>query len=693
LDLIGGAARRVAPRSLRLRVIRLLQGGGVALAALLLAPATAQAHALVVRAEPAAGSSLAQVPHAMTITFSEAPEPNQSRVQVLDGSGRSVDSAPSHPVPGNALQLAVSVSPLLNGVYTVAWKTVSRDDGHASTGTFTFGVGPSAYAASAGPAPALAAPPTSASALVVAGHWIFYVGLGLLVGGAWVALFALGGGSRRLLVVTFLGALTMLAGLAVYGAAQAQADGTPLNELPTTSLGVGIVAQAVPGLGAAVCVELALWWRGRARSAALALATALAAATILVHVLTTHAASSHNTLFELTVQWAHLAAFATWIGGLVALLVAVGSQPSPAKTAAVRRFSQVAGVSLAVVGLTGLLRALDEVAAWNALLSTLFGQLVLVKVALLLALVALGGWNRFRSVPAVERSLRGLRRVGRLEVGVAGVTLVASALLTSLVPPALVQVAAKQPAPNRVVAQGSGAAAATGAATPAAQGGLAAVKASLEVSPGYPGTNRFTVRAYDPRTTRAIAGQVTLHFEMPSRPDVETSTLTLDRATDGSFGGVGTNLSLIGDWRITAVVQEAAASVGVPFQVACGPSPQQLHQMTMGGAPMVFGLALANGWKLQAYLTPGRPGRNTLHLAYTDQRNGPVEVSGTPAVTARQGTATRTLQILRLAYGTPTPNLFYAVATFTPGRWDFHVVATGADGARLDTTFSLTVSK
>jgi copper transport protein len=686
LNVIRGAAPRAAPhRPTTRHPARLIGGGAVALALLLLGPVTAQAHALVVRSDPAAGSTLVRVPRTVTITFSEAPELNLSRVDVTDSSGRSVTSGPSRPVPGSELQMAVPLGPLLNGVYTVDWKTVSKDDGHSSSGTFTFGVGPSAYAASAGPVPALAAPPASASALVVAGHWIFYVGLGLLVGGAWVALFALAGGTRRLLILTLLGALTMLAGLGVYGASQAVADGTPLGELPRTSLGVGLLAQAVPGLAAAGCVELALWWRGRTRSVALTLATALAAATILFHVLTTHAASSRYTVLELAVQWAHLAAFATWIGGLAALLVAVGSRPSPAKAAAVRRFSQVAGVSLAVVGVTGLLRAVDEVAAWNALASTLFGQLVLVKVALLVSLAALGGWNRFRSVPVVERSLRGLRRIGRLEIGVAGATLVASAVLTSLVPPALVQVAAKQPAPSRVVARGSA------ASVPGAQGVAAPIKASLEVSPGYPGTNRFTLRAYDARTSRAVAGQVTLRFEMPSRPDLEATTLTLDRGADGSYGGLGANLSLIGDWRITASVQQPAGAVEVPFQVACSPSPQQLHQMTMGGDPMVYGLRLANGWNLQAYLTPGHPGRNTLHVAYTDQRNGPVDVPSTPVITARQGSTSRTLTALRLAYGTPTTNQFYSVGSFTAGRWDFRIVATGGDGSRLDATFSLTV--
>jgi copper transport protein len=667
-----GTARAAVPR------LRLLLASAVLAAAVaLLLPVTASAHALVVRSDPAAGSSLAQVPPAVNITFSEAPETSQSSIVVVDSSGRTVSRGRATGVPNNALEMTVPLDSLLNGVYTVRWKTVSKDDGHASSGDFTFGIGPSAYAASAGPAPALAAPPTAASPLIVAGHWIFYVGIGLLVGGAWVSLFALRGGTRRLLVVALGGALLMIAGLAWYGVAQAVEDGTPLAALPGTSLGLGLVAQAVPGLVAAAGVEVALVRRGRARSIGLAVATAGAAVTILVHVLTTHAASSRAALLEVGVQWAHLAAFATWIGGLAALLIAVGSEPSPAKAAAVRRFSQVAAVSLAVVGLTGLLRAVDEVAAWAALVGTLFGQLVIVKVGLLLALAALGAWNRFRSVPAAGRSLRGLRRVGRLEVAVAGVTLVASAILTSLVPPFLVQTAATQPPTPVLVARA------------AAQ----TVKATLEVTPGYPGQNRFTLRAYDARTSRALAGTVTLHFEMPARPEVAGSTLDLTRAADGSYVALGDNLSLIGDWRVTAMVDQSSLALQVPFQVTCTPTPQQLHQMTMGAMPMVYGVHLSNGWQLQAYLTPGHAGRDTLHLSFTDQRNGPVVVSGTPALTARLGSTVRTLQVLRLAFGTPTTNQFYAVGTFSTGRWSFHVTATSEDGTPVSTTFSLTLGK
>ena len=113
----------------------------------------------------------------------------------------------------------------------------------------------------------------------------------------------------------------------------------------------------------------------------------------------------------------------------------------------------------------------------------------------------------------------------------------------------------------------------------------------------------------------------------------------------------------------------------------------------MGSREMVHGLLLANGWHLEAYLTSRRAGRNALHLIFTDQRNGPALVPALPVVTANQGRATRSFQVIRLATPRPTPNHFYMAGTFTAGRWTFQVAAETSDGTRLDPKFTLTLSK
>jgi copper transport protein len=647
------------------------------------APA-ASAHALIVSSTPAAGSDLTQLPKAVTVTFSEEIVPKLSSLTVVDSAGHKVNSAASHAVKGNALQLAVSLPTLHSGVYTVQWHTVSSDDGHATGGTFTFGVGPLAYAAMSGPAPALVSAASSASPLGVAGTWLFDSGLGLLVGGCWIALYGYPAAGRRTLILALGGGGALLLGLVLTGWSQMNTNGIPLGELASTSLGLGLIAQAIPGAAAGVGVALALRLplqlrlRDVWRRAALAVALVMAAVSAGAHVLTTHAASGRNADFELLVQWAHVAAYATWIGGLAALLLSLGTRSSPQKAAAVRRFSKVAGYSLGALVLSGVLRAFDEVGAFASLMNSLFGRLVLVKVGLVAALAALGAYNRYRAVPAAEDSLTGLRRAGTAELTVAALALVAAATLSSSLPPAFVLAAPKPVTPPHFTVNGV----------------ASGVHASLEVSPGYPGPNRFTLRAYD-STGHALTKPVTLVFTLPSRPDIAATTLDLTPGSDGSQSAIGDQMALTGQWSVTADVKPAKGQAAtVPFTVGVTISPDQIQSMTMGRMTMIYGIQLTGGRQLEAYLTPDRPGSNTLHVLFTDQRDAAITLSAAPTVTVhRDGSAaTRTVTMYDIDAIAITRNNYYARTTFTSGRWDFHVAAVTADGVRLSADFALTIS-
>jgi methionine-rich copper-binding protein CopC len=180
---------------------------------LLVSGTAAQAHAVLRSSDPADGVSLDRAPRQVTLTFTERPEPRLSTVQVLDAEGRPVQAGKAGPVPGQPFQLQVPLGALPDGTYTVAWRTVSRDDGHVSGGSFAFGVGVAAPAAGAqgAAAPATSTPPPTP--LATAGRWLLYCGLALLVGAAATGLVVydrqLPAGARPLLVVG--------AGLAVVG--------------------------------------------------------------------------------------------------------------------------------------------------------------------------------------------------------------------------------------------------------------------------------------------------------------------------------------------------------------------------------------------------------------------------------------------------------------------------------------------
>ena len=115
---------------------------------LLASGAAAQAHAVLRSSDPADGASVERAPRQVTLTFTERPEPRLSTVQVLDADSRPVQAGKAEPVPGQPLQLQVPLGQLPDGTYTVAWRTVSRDDGHPSGGSFAFGVGVAAPASS-----------------------------------------------------------------------------------------------------------------------------------------------------------------------------------------------------------------------------------------------------------------------------------------------------------------------------------------------------------------------------------------------------------------------------------------------------------------------------------------------------------------------------------------------------------------
>lgn len=657
----------------------LLAAAGLWLAA---APA-AQAHALLVSSSPAADSTLTRLPKTVTATFSEKIVPSLSSLQVLDSAGHVASSGPSQTTNGQ-LALTVAVPPLLGGVYTVHWRTVSSDDGHVTSGSFTFGVGALAYAAMSGPTPQLLSSASSATAPLVAALWVFDVGLGLTVGGCWIAAYGFPREARRPLVLAIGGAGLMLAGLALDGWAQASDDGIGLGELAATSLGLGLLVQAIPVAGAAAGTAAALYLRARprARNHALGAALACAAATALGHVLTTHAASGSHADAELFLQWLHVASFATWIGGLAALLLSIGTEASPEKTAAVRRFSRIAGYALAVLCVSGVLRALDEVGAWHDLMTTLFGRLIVLKAALLALLGCLGAVNRYRSVPAADSNLRSLRRIGTVELGVAALALIAAATLSSSLPPALAAAAPAAPVVPHVLVYGTS----------------ADLRAGLEVSPDYAGPNRFTLRVYDAVSGRASPpgspSTADLVFTPVGRSPGTAARIVLTRAADGSYTAVGDDqLSSIGRWRVTADLRYSGRQVSIPFSLTCAPTPAQLEEMTMGRMAMVYGIQLADGLQLEAYLTPGRPGPETLHLVFTDQRGAPVLLGSAPNATFHPDGSTTTphdLALRPVGAGALFEGQYFGTAVFAAGRWDFHVTAQ-ADGRELGADFVLSL--
>jgi copper transport protein len=618
----------------------------------------AAAHGVLESSEPAGGSSLERAPAAVTLRFSERPDPGLSTVRVLDSGGRAVAGGPARPVAGRPLELRVPLSGLPAGGYTVSWRIVSAVDGHRTDGVFGFGVG-------AAGAPQLAASQTVAesptgpalSPLAVAGRWAWYWGLTLLVGAAATGLLVFGGRlPGRPAVLLGLALAAAAAGLVAMTAAAASAAAVPLPDLLTSTTGRWLLWRAAT-LAAAVGTT---WWllSRRAPSArflaaaapdpahatpdpALSLATvtasrpaastarapatpdphplvpgapephrviqgppnregsptaewwpavvhtpqpeqrspvvhtrrgplvalgAAAGAGMLVHALAGHAAGpSSLRALNLAAQWTHLLAVGVWIGGLVWLLAALWMRTAPWSTRqVVVRFSKLAGISLAVVVVTGVARTVDELGGWGRLVDSGFGRALDLKLVLFAALVALGARNHYRLVPlfktgARRRAATRLRRSVGAELGLAAGVLAAAALLSQLAPG--VPAGAARPGPSVAPAlEASGADWAT------------TVRVTVTVTPGAAGPNRFTATVADFDSGSVLpAERVELTGTPESHPEVGTARLELAEAPDGRWLGQGHLLSLAGRWNLTATIQRPTGGITVPLAVDVQP--------------------------------------------------------------------------------------------------------------------------
>ena len=124
-----GRARRLARR-------RALWG----LAALVLLPAIAGAHAVLLRAVPPPGATLRVAPRRARLWFSERLEPVYSTASVWsEATGSAVAAGPTAVSADDPRLLSLALPPLPGGAYTVRYRVLSVD-GHIAEGAYSFTV-------------------------------------------------------------------------------------------------------------------------------------------------------------------------------------------------------------------------------------------------------------------------------------------------------------------------------------------------------------------------------------------------------------------------------------------------------------------------------------------------------------------------------------------------------------------------
>lgn len=416
------------------------------LAAALLAlalPAAASAHATLIRSTPAVQERLAGSPQLVRLTFDQSVKALPNAIRVYTAKGRLVSSE-TLTSPGETT-IDAPVGRLPRGAYTVRWSAVSAD-GHVIAGVFTFGVRHRAPPATEAFG---ASGPTTEEHVV---RWLYFLALALLAGGLGFRLLVLSGplgpaaerrfyrvlavgavGAIEMGIVAFLlraeDALQLPFGKFLYG------DLTPIAG--GTRFGTAFVAMTLGFAFVSALVFLA-WLTDRTWLLWPAFALALSFASGLS--LSGHsAADAGSSWLSQLADWAHLAAASLWVGGLVQLAFVVWPLEPELRRRAFLRFSRLASVLIVVILSAGIYLSILRLPRLDDLWTERYGQVLLVKLALVSLALLWGAAHHFLVRPALERGAPLFARLprslaGESAVGMA-ILLVAAVLVDSKPPP------------------------------------------------------------------------------------------------------------------------------------------------------------------------------------------------------------------------------------------------------------------
>jgi methionine-rich copper-binding protein CopC len=111
---------------------------------------TAYGHATPVSYSPPANAVISMqqqgksLPDNVVILFSERPEPKVSYIHVTDSENKRVDNNDFKITGQNDREATVTLDKgkLSDGVYSVSWLVLSRDDGHITKGSYVFNIQP-----------------------------------------------------------------------------------------------------------------------------------------------------------------------------------------------------------------------------------------------------------------------------------------------------------------------------------------------------------------------------------------------------------------------------------------------------------------------------------------------------------------------------------------------------------------------
>ena len=355
----------------------------------------ARAHASLVKAEPADGAVVPAAPAALRLRFNEPVSPLAVRLIGPDGEGIALPAVAAE----NDTVTIPAPAALRRGTHVLSFRVISAD-GHPVGGAVMFSIG----APSAPPAPAAqSAGGVRLRAAIWAAKAVLYVGLFVGVGGAFFCAW-IGDVCPRAWLLTALIAGLVAAPLSV------GLQGLDALDLPLSALAQGAAWQAglATAYGATAFVAAAALLAGIGGIAATARHPLIKRGCALVGflgvglalALSGHAATAEPRLVSRPAVFVHAVCVAFWIGALLPLYAS--RRAAPQDDAALNRFSRVIPLPLALLIAAGGWLAFAQLERTDALWTTRYGEVLALKLAAVLALLALAAANRYRFVPRLR---------------------------------------------------------------------------------------------------------------------------------------------------------------------------------------------------------------------------------------------------------------------------------------------------
>ena len=635
----------------------------------------AEAHANYVRSNPASDARLVKPPTEVRIEFSEPPDPKGSDIEVLDTAGKRHDEGDVGP-SGDPNGLRVSLEPIPDGGYLVAWTTTSAVDGHTTKGSFAFVIG-NGPIPTPPPVPDAAPPP---SPLEIAGRALSYAGIALGLGTAFFVLFVAPASidpRRESSLLGLAGALIVAGSLTLMvdqGARLPPRLGVMLGVRAFAGLVLAAVAvgprlalmRPVGALAGGGVMTIGPFATFRPRRM-IALAAGIAAA--MTATLVSHA-TALGSLKSMTLDFVHVLSISVWTGGVVALLwcVLLARRDETAEDArslgvTVWRFSVTALVATGLLITSGVLQAFDRLVLIDDLYETPYGIALAVKIVLVLVALAIGAFNLLRWGPRLRAGTRARTALVRdtlAETGIFIVIIVAASFLTAFAPPAQPSAAAYDQTQH-----------------------VSGLRLELLVASGGAGRNTYALRVHQGLAPVTGAEKVALRFTMVEHDMGQQELVATERAA-GEYIAEGSPTAMYGTWKIQTIVRiTGREDVSTVFTLPVG--------APTGGGSTTSQVLTIGPYTAIVFTDPATPQSGapfTLFAVVVGKDGNPV--TGKQITATFSGPATQAPMSATEDAATLGPGRYkFAIAGLDAGKWNI-TIAIGNDGAGA---YSLDVSR